>query len=44
MKAKVNLLKAALHILQLVRPFLKMNSKQSDAWEIVVAMLGGQSQ
>lgn len=38
------LLKLALHGLQLVRPFLKMNGEQSAAWTIVIDMLGGQSQ
>jgi len=39
-----NLLKIALHALQLVRPFLKMNGEQSAAWTIVVEMLGGNVQ
>lgn len=40
-KAFPNLLKLALHALQAVRPFIKMNGEQSAAWSIVVGMLGG---
>lgn len=40
-KAFPNLLKVALHALQLVRPFVKMNGQQSAAWDIVTQMLGG---
>jgi len=38
-----NLLRIALHALQVVRPFIKMNAEQSAAWSIVTELLGGNS-
>ena len=38
---KFNLLSVALHALQMVRPFVKLNGQQSAAWDLVIQVLGG---
>ena len=41
---RFNLLSIALHALQMVRPFVKLNGQQSAAWDLVMQILGGGGQ